>query len=176
MVTRGFSIKKKVTSLTEPVELDLLKTYVQVRSGFHDTLLTELLTEARERVEKFLCLSLVETEITVRWEELSTEELPYGPVKSLTSVSDSSGTIVSFVMEGMLESNVSIRANRSEPTVIKYIGGFTEDVPKPIKLAIMKLVCDNFEFRTGITLETVQQLPNDWKKTCRPYRRIPWTA
>jgi uncharacterized phiE125 gp8 family phage protein len=171
MATRGFTIVK-IASMIEPVDLDRLKSYVQIRSNTHDNLLNELLTEAREEVEKFLCVSLVDTQITVRWEEMETEELPYGPGRSLVSVKDKDGSDVSHEVEGLIGDFISIKADRSEATVIKYVAGYLDSIPKPIALSIMKLVVDHFEERKGIVLQTSSSLPNNWKTTCRPYRRL----
>lgn len=178
MPTRGFDIIK-VESGDEPVSLEMLKTYLEVRSDAHDSLLRDvLLIAARKRVERFLCVSLVESDITVRWEEISgSEELPYGPVQELTSVTDEDNEIVAFKREGLMGSFVGINVTRSEPTIIRYKAGYPLPLKEePIKLAIMKLVVDDFEERKGISLDPANKLPNDWKATCRTYRRIPWTA
>jgi uncharacterized phiE125 gp8 family phage protein len=177
MPTRGFSIIKTVdVSVIEPVSLDLLKKYVQVRSETHDELLNFLLTEARQAVENFLCVSLVETDITVQWEELDTEELPYGPVRTLTSVKDKDGADATHTVEGLEGSFISIKADRASPTVIVYVAGYADPIPFPIQLAIMKLVVDNFEARTGIAFETNSVLPNNWKHSCSSYSRLIWAS
>lgn len=175
MRTRGFTcIKEPITN--SPVNVDLLKEYVQIDFDDHNTLLDVLLIAAREQVEEFLCRSLVKTTITARWEELATgsysEELPYGPVLSITSGADG------HIIEGLMGSFVSIKANSSKPVTIVYVAGpnEAEEIPYPIILAIMKLTADNFEHRTGIDIDPVNKLPNDWKSACRDYSRIPWTA
>lgn len=181
MPTRGFDIIKTETSATEPVSLDMLKTYVQVRSVGHDSVLESLLRAARIHIEGFLCISLVPTDIVVRWEEMDctygAEELPYGPVNEISSVADDEAAAVDYKREGLMGSFVSINVTRTEPTVISYKAGYADDkVPEDIKLAIMKHALDSFEQRPGVSFEVVQKLPNDWKATCRRYRRIPWTA
>lgn len=181
MPTRGFDIIKTETGNTEPVDLVLFKQYVQVRSTGHDSLLENLLKAARVHIEGFLCISLVPTDIVIRWEEMDcrfgAEELPYGPVNDLTSVTDDNAAAVEYKREGLMGSFVSVNVTRAEPTVITYKAGYADGkVPEDIKLSIMKHALDNFEQRPGVAFEVVQKLPNDWKATCRRYRRIPWTA
>lgn len=176
-MTRGFSIIKTVPNAAiEPVDLDQLRRYVQVRSETHDDLLNFLLTAARQSVENFLCVSLVETAIEVQWEQLDTEELPYGPVRSLTSVTDKDNTEVSHTVEGLIGSFISIKADRTSPTVIRYVAGYAEPIPFDIQLGIMKKVVDDFEARTGIVLETSSMLPNNWKNSCSSYSRLTWVS
>lgn len=179
MTTRGFSILREPTTEEEPVDLDMLKKYVSIAFSAHNDLLDELLSEAREEVEKFLCHSLVESTITVRWEELTSRELPYGPVKEIISVTGPDSPITGHTIEGLIGSFVTIKANRSEPTVIKYLAGYPAEIPKPIKLAIMKRACEHFTDRTGNVLvgrAGVETLPNNWKSACRSYRRMTWTS
>ena len=176
MRTRGFSISKEITSSSEPVTLEMLKAHLQIDFTKHDTLLNIMLQAAREAVETFLCASLIETTITARWEELSTEELPYGPVNEIVSIYDGDGNSISgTAIEGLMKGFVSIKANRTSPTVVQYKAGY-ESVPYNIQLAIMKLATDNFEHRTGIDLTAGSSglLPNNWKSVCYPYRRISW--
>lgn len=179
MESRGFSIKK-VSGVVEPVTLGAYKAHLEIDFDKHDTLLTEFLVSARIEIENFLCVSLIETTITARWEELGSEELPYGPVHSIETVKDKDGEdVTGHTIEGMEGSFMSIKADRTEPTVIVYKAGYQPPIPHPIKLAIMKRATDHFEQRTGFDLSGnvgAQPLPNDWKSVCRPYRRITWAA
>lgn len=178
MTTRGFSIIKVVSdAVVEPVTMDMLKKYVEIDFDAHNDLLVELLTSAREQMEKFLCVSLVPTTITARWEELTTQELPYGPVREVISVTDiSEDAITGHALEGLLGSYMSLKANRSSPTIINYKAGYVGLIPAPIRLGIMKIVCDDFEQRTGVNVNNigVEKLPNNWRTTARPYRRLTW--
>jgi uncharacterized phiE125 gp8 family phage protein len=179
MISRGFSIiKVTADAVVEPVTLPLLKKHVEIDFSDHDDLLEQLLISAREQVEKFLCVSLVDTSITVRWEELSTEELPYGPVHTIAVTDEYNSAVTGHTIEGLIGSFVKIKANRTSPTIINYTAGYPHPIPRPISLAIMKLATDHFEARTGIDLSSNEggQLPNNWKATCRSYRRIPWSA
>lgn len=174
MTTRGLSVKKvKVEGAQEPVTLEFLKDHLAIDFEDWDTLLEELLLSAREEVEAYTGLSLVDSELTVRWEELTTRELPYGPVKSVTSVQDKDNeTLTCHTVEGV--DFLTIKADRCSPTVVKYLTGYDE-VPAGLRLAIMKLATDHFKNRSGISMEQyAQKLPNDWKSVAKKYSRRTW--
>ncbi|MCF2517130.1 phage head-tail connector protein [Dyadobacter sp. CY351] len=185
MTSRGISIKKQVVDgAQEPVTLEEFKSHVQVSYESQDQLLETLLVSARQQIEKFLCVSLVETLITIRWEQLTRQPLPYGPVNEIISVADKSDTTIDlggYTLEGQIGDFMKIKADRSEPTVITYRAGYgvdATDVPEDLRLAIMKKATDDFEFRTGTPLSGAVEtsLPNNWRSTCQPYRRISWIA
>lgn len=179
MATRGFSILKAPVDADQmAVDFVMLARYVQIRSTMHDEVLKELLKSSTETAERFLCLSLTERIITARWEELDTEELPYGPVHEILSVKDDQDNDVDYSRQGLFGSFITLKVDRLSPTIVRYRAGYNDQVPLPhdIKLAIMKLVTDDFEQRPSVSFEVVNDLPNNWKAKCRSYRRIPWTA
>ena len=179
MTTRGLSVQKKpVDGAVEPVTLEDLKLHLSIDFDDHDDLLNKLLTAAREEVELYTGLSLIESDVKVRWEELTTCELPYGPVISLGLVTDSIGEIrTDYTLEGFTGSFVSIKANSSTPVASTYKAGYEAEIPEGLQLAIMKLATDNFTNRTGIDLsgnKGFQLLPNNWKETAKRYSRKLW--
>lgn len=167
LVTTGMSIEKVPTGFVEPVDLDMLKRHLRIDFEDHDTLLEFLLVSAREEVEQYTGLSLVESEVTVRWETLTTGVLPFGPVKEITS--DISG----YTKQGL--DYPKIVANSYEPVEITYIAGL-EYVPVALQLAICKLASDNFTHTLGVETgpNTAASLPNDWKSLARKYSRRSW--
>lgn len=166
LVTSGISIRKVRNGNVEPVDLEMLKKHLQIDFDDHDQLLEMLLTAAREEVEVYTGLSLVEYTITTRWETLTTGALPFGPVKQITS--DVSG----YKVRGL--DYPSIAADSYDPVEVTYIAGLSE-VPAALKLAIYKLASDNFTLRTGIQLDnSASSLPNDWRSLARKYSRRSW--
>lgn len=180
MTTRGLSITRVVDeNVAEPVSLDLLKTHLAIDadSTIWDDLLSQDLSAAREEVEEYCGISIVETQISVRWEELTTHELPYGPVKSITSVKDKDGgDIATHTMEGSEGGFMAIKADSCNPVSVSYVAGYVEghDMAS-LRLAILKCASDHFTHRKGIALEgSVNSLPNDWKSVARKYSRKTW--
>lgn len=167
LVTSGLSIRKVPTTEVEPVDLAMLKKHLQIDFDDHDQLLEFLLESAREEVEQYTGLSLIESTVTVRWETLTTGVLPFGPVKEITS------DISAYTKKGL--DYPSITANSYEPVEITYTAGF-ETVPSALQLAIIKLATDNFTQRVGIELNSnaAAVLPNDWKSVARKYSKRSW--
>lgn len=168
-MSKGLSIKRIETG-AEPVTVEELKAHLSIDFNDHDVLLTSLLKSARRTVEKYTAVSLVDSDIKVRWELLSNvEELPYGPVKEVT---EDDG----FEVVGLLGTFVNVKTSSIDQVTIDYKTGYDE-VPEDLKLAIMKLATDNFSQRTGISFNntnTFTEFPNNWKKAASPYSRKRW--
>lgn len=149
-----------------PIWIDDIKDHLQIDTDDHDLLLNTLMGSAVETVEQYCSVSLIETNVTASWDELhTTEELPYGPVRSVINAEECS---VKGVVPGWAKVFGNGHAARCE-----YVAGY-DNIPDPIKLAVMKLVTDNFEQRAGFTMSgrlTMMQFPNDWRSSLRPYRR-----
>ncbi len=180
MVTRGLSVNKVVVDgAQEPVTLELLKSHLAIDFEDHDDLLELLAVKARQAVEFYTGLSLIDTNVTARWECLTSRPLPYGPVKSITSVQDKDEvTITTHALEGQEGGQMSITAYLESPVVVKYLAGY-EFVPEGLVVAIIKHASDDFTNRTGISLDNnvaSQRLPNDWKSAAKPYRVMSWLA
>lgn len=159
MTTRGLSI---VTTITggEPVSLDEFKDFASIDFDDRNEMLGEMLVSAREEVEQYTGLSLIQKTITARWEELTTAELPYGPVTAIEDQED-------YTIEGLLGSFPNLKADSEVPVTITYTAGYT-DVPKGLKDAIKICASEMFAHRG--------EGPKSWKKVAAKYSRKGWTA
>lgn len=170
--TTGLQVRKERVA-TVPVWKDDAKRYLQIDLDVddHDDLLNVLINSAFEAVERYCGVSMVETQITISWDELhTTEELPYGPVRSIAE-------LTGCEVKGELPGFVRVKGTGISAKV-EYTAGYI-NIPEPLKLAVMKLVTDNFEGRTGYDMsgrQAVQILPNNWKESVKSYRRISWLA
>ena len=77
---------KTVDSGTEQVSVADAKTYMNITSSDYDTLISELLSVARQRVEAFTHLSLVDKTVTLTVDVCKPFQLPYQPLDGITSV------------------------------------------------------------------------------------------
>ena len=162
---------ERISYGAEPVDLDAIKRHLSIDFDDHNTLLEELIVSAREDIEAYLGLSIVDSTVTAYWDSICSSELPYGPVKTIISATDGVDDIdVTYSGIGYKK----VIAERTYPTSITYEAGFTGGVPTAIKLAVMKHATDNFEQRTGISIggnQTIQKFDNDWKNTCKRFSR-----
>jgi len=176
VVTSGIQVQRTRTG-TSPGLLDEVKAYLQIDMDDHDQLLGVLIASAVEKVESYCGVSIIPATVKVYWKRLgTTEELPYGPVQSIITAT---GAEITGLIPGFAQAEPVV----TDPVTIEYEAGYVLDpdtpitLPEGLRLAIMKLVADDFEHRTGVlvsTRTTVQFLPNNWKSVARPYRRIGW--
>lgn len=172
IVNSGLKVEK-ISHGVEPVNLDMIKSHLSITFDDSNDLLELLAVSAREYVEEYLGISIVDSTVTSYWNTLSCVELPYGPVKSITSTTDGSTDISDDVVYSGIGYK-SISAEMSSPVMVTYETGFTGGVPSVLKLAILKLVTDNYEQRTSISIggnQTIQTFNNDWAKTCKMHSR-----
>lgn len=176
MRTSGLKIDREyVDGAQEPVTLDELRSFLAIDFEDHDPLLENCLLSAREEVEGYTGLTLVDSNYTVRWATLTERPLPYPPVKSITSIQDKDNIDLT---DATIDDLYVVTANRIYPTVIKYLAGYGDSVPNALRLAVMKCAADHFTHRSGISLDqnAVARLPNDWKSVAKRHSVKSWLA
>jgi len=78
--------------VTEPVTLAQAKAWLRVTHDDEDDIISALITAARQRCEGLINKSFVERTVTaIVRNDLGNIKLPYGPVNTVSSVSDSEG-------------------------------------------------------------------------------------
>lgn len=132
--------------ITEPVSLAEAKEYLRIDFSDDDTLITSLITSARQKCEKILGLVLVDTTVKALYKNNGTiVELFYGPIKSdedgipiITGFDDSDS------IKGW-DGNVWIESQQHELN-LTYDSGW-EETPDWAKNAILKQVAWDYENR-----------------------------
>ena len=181
----------KVTTapLVEPVTNDEVKLYARIDGSSEDTLIDSFIQAVREATEKFLGRALINQSITVSLNEwpISPIELPRPPLVSITEVrtvgEDLSESVYSsdyyYVQTKKEPGELVIKFDKSDPcNTDRYFGGYeiefiagygatAEDVPQPIKLAIILWAADIYENRVPIV-----DPPPFSKSIMAPYRVI----
>lgn len=173
IITSGFSVDLSDVTGHEPVTLQLLKEFLVIDFDDWNTVLDVILSAAREEVEKYTNLSLIQRNVTARWECATTVSLPYGPVVEITSIKDTEDTDLEYSPEGL--DFPSYKLERYYPTVIKYKAGYAvSKVPKGLQLAIIKCASDHYTADTGKVLDSKMALPDDWRSLARKYSKRSW--
>ena len=142
---------------TEPVTLSEAKAWIKVADSYtdDDTIITALITAARQMLEEYLTISIASKTYTIVLKNLLGDmELPYGPIVSVTSATDRDGETLTADTDYILEGEEYKRLI----TVTDYIkfvdvAGFTT-VPEALKLAIKMQVGYMYEHR-GDELDTL---------------------
>ena len=162
--------KQFESSVTEPVTLAEVKQWCKIELDITDenTLLTQLITAARKQAEGFLCVSLVDKTVTaVLKNELGNIELPYGPVKTITSVTDADGDTVSPDNSEITgEEFKKVKTPCDEWLKIVYTTGYTS-IPDYFKTAVLNQVLYLYENRGEVS-----NLSPMASMLLKPHRRV----
>jgi uncharacterized phiE125 gp8 family phage protein len=151
--------------------------------------------QSREWIEQYTGCSLGEKTIIAEFDRIPSNgiiELPYGPVKSISSVKvvyeDTGETSETLALNDdyyvtkspWSELRVAYLSIYSRSTLqVQYIVGYgaTGCPPLPIalKVAMMKDILDQYDNRENFVTGTVlRELSNNSKELAAPYRRNPW--
>jgi hypothetical protein len=177
MLTISSNIQVSEGSITEPVTLGEAKAWAMVDHGDHDSLLTSMITGAREDIEAELNAKLVDSSVIMYMTTTQASEylskLPYA-----LSFADVSLTSVSLVEDGEADEvltgdedyyfNGVLKIAAAQTSKVEY--EITPVVPQAIKEAIMMLVAYRYNNR-GDQPEQ-HGLPADIERKISKYRQI----
>jgi hypothetical protein len=76
----------KVTDGAEPISLETAKDWLRVTTEDDDTIITDLITVARQRVEAFSLISMVAKSIVLTGYIELPLFLPYSPISTVSAV------------------------------------------------------------------------------------------
>lgn len=162
---------KIITDLaSEPVTVAEVRDYLRITTTAEDTLLGELITDARERLEKFTNLSFGAKTLKCRWNFLDNwQEIPYQPNAVISACVNDDNVALAYTLRGL--EYKSIYCINNTGVTITYTTGFTT-LPKALKIAIMKEVSTSYENRENYYIEgTMNELSNDAKRMAQSYSR-----
>lgn len=180
-MTLGLDVKIKTDLVTEPVSVSEMKNYLNIDYSSWDTLIGMLISSARTRLERYTgCTFATKTLISTFNQTADTIEIPYGPVQSITTVKsiDETGTKTTLVsgtdytVIGNNFKTLVFFSNNLTPIEIEYVAGYSS-LPADLKIAIMKQVGMDFEFRENVMDSSyTTELSNGAKQFASSYRRI----
>lgn len=170
MINSEFQIEILTDLTTEPVTLQEAKDYMRISSNAEDDLIEELITSARERIEKFTGLSLGEKTLKAYWFYFHIPaEIPYGPITAINSVVDDNDVELEYTARGLQYK--TLEAYSTQGLTIEYEAGFTV-APKGLKLAILKQVSTDYENRENYSIyDQAYELSSDARRQAQPYCR-----
>ena len=141
---------------TEPMTVQEVKDYLRLE-GFiddidspssdyddDDTLIGELITSARQRLESFTGLSFIPKTYQIEICNLAGDfVIPYGPVTEIVSVEDTSGTALAYTTTINLS---KLKTPVQDDIVIEYECGYSV-LPKGLKEAMLKEIAYRYTNR-----------------------------
>jgi uncharacterized phiE125 gp8 family phage protein len=160
---------RQAESITEPVTLAEVKAWliIDTVNTEDDGLLTRLITEVRQAIEKKTKLSLIKRNIVVTVDLVREFKLPHGPIRSIDAVAFRRGTngdgtpdnetltAEDYTIDG--EDFKFIKSGRCGRHKISFTAGFGIDeeidyenpVPEDLLLAIRAEIAYRYEHRGG---------------------------
>jgi uncharacterized phiE125 gp8 family phage protein len=183
----------------EPVSLTEAKAHLRVDITDDDTLITALITSAREMVEQITRRALISQTLDYKIDDWPGDymELPMPKLISITSItyklySDGSTSTLSsavyFAVTSTTPGRVALKPGQSWPgdslypyqaITVRYVAGYgsaASSVPGPIKEAIKLLIGHLYENREASYAgnPNVSMLPMGVDKLLYPYRVFGW--
>lgn len=150
---------------TEPVTLTEVKAYANIDFPDWDVLIEQtMITAAREAVEEYCNISLVEKSVVALIQVESDQLLPYGPIKAtpVMVIKDEAGVVTTSAVKRGLD---FVHILTPGVYQVEYDTGY-ESVPKALKQAIMAKVLAGFENRGD---KVVQKYDSIFKQLATPY-------
>lgn len=179
-MTLGLDVEIKTDLTTEPVSVGEMRDYLNIDFGAWDTLLATLITGARSKMERYTgCTFGTKTLVATFQKVADNIDIPYGPIQSITSVKsiDEAGVKTTltagtdYLVTGNSFKNIRFHGIDT-PIEIEYVAGY-DPLPGDLKVAIMKQVGMDFEFRENVMDSSqVVELSNSAKQTAASYRRV----
>lgn len=162
---------KIVTDISvEPVTLQEAKDYLRISNDAENSLIQELITSARQRLEKFTNLSFGVKTLKCRWDYVNGwVEIPYQPNAVISACVNDANVALTYETKGL--EYKYLYCNNATGVTITYTAGFTT-LPKALKVAILKEVSTSYENRENYYIEgTFNELSNDAKRMAQSYSR-----
>lgn len=170
----SIKVQKTVTG-SEPITLDEAKAWMRISTDADDTLITALITQARELIENYLNRSIVPTTLVVDATPRYELQLPYGPVDTITSVKDENDDDVEYTWNGFTltfgQRVFDVTAGWTQVyTTTTYDAG-DDPIPAGLKLGLLETIAYLYEHRgedNSIQLFLYQN------QNLQPYRETVW--
>lgn len=162
----------------EPITLVEAKTHMKVDFADEDTYITGLITQCRGLMETATGRSLVtKTVIAIVRNERGDIELPYGPVRSITSVFDEDNTELilldeDYELRGL--DFLTVYSPLSTYTKFTYTAGHTTaNMPRGLKQALLELISYHYHHR-GDNEVTAEDYNKRLHQLAAPFKRHSW--
>lgn len=178
----------------EPVTVSEAKAHLRLDGSTEDILIASLIVTSRLHVEAALGLALITQgwRLTLdRWPEAGEVRFPLRPIQSVSSVTvlDDNGTPAVVPSQDYLLDGQALRprlvprdgkwpapgprANGIEIQLSAGIGDEADDIPQPIRHAILLLVAHWYEHRDPLEIgSAAAAIPAAVSDLLRPYREV----
>jgi hypothetical protein len=174
---------------SEPVTLTEVKRHLNLQfdtSGSYqfnddDTYLTDLITQARNSLEKYTGLSFLGKDLKcIVRNECGGIEIPYGPIVSVTKVSDKDGNDITSTTTIRGISFKWIESPCLDYLIVEFSAGYADgQLPAALKRAHLEEIAFRYVDRGDATNRYAQQeigISQGAMNLAAPFKRTSWVA
>lgn len=166
---------------SEPVTLEAAKLFLRIDHDDENSLINDLIRSAREQIETLCSQTLIQRQQQAIWTQpfSSCLRFPTNPIQAVSNV-------VVYFPDGQEQSitdfDVNLRATpatlgfdipKGVSTIVATIhagyGATAEDIPMPLRQAILLLIGQGYEQRNGNDLQTIPMMVD---ALIMPYRSL----
>lgn len=178
-----------------PVTEDEVNLYLKIDNDEESLLIKKIIASATEFTEKYLKRSLLTRTLVASFDSFPSNEikLPYSPVTTINSVKYYDDNYVLNTVDPTLYFLVSkktpaeinlkytnawpVTADRSSAVEVEYIAGYgkPENVPEPIKQAILLLCNHLYSNREMVSEKSLSNAPMSYNYLLSSYRVLQFT-
>lgn len=188
-------VRIDATASTDVVSVKEVKDWGKIPGDAEDDIIADLIKSCRELQEQWTMRSFIEKTLTGHWDKIEDAriELPFGPVKSITSIkrvyedgtlSDALVAGTDYFISGMDFKVINLYTRWQSAGQIQtglrvvYVTGHgtaagENPIPEPLKETVLRHVTTDYDMRDD--LEQTQAVLYDWvKEALAPYRLETW--
>ena len=136
----------------EPITLEEAKTFLRVDHDDENDLIGTLIRAARERLEDRLNVTMIERQMRFDCSDGGDIALPRWPISSVDTVTLDEGPSTAFTLD-LRARPVVVTVALGAPVSVTFTAGYgvsTDDIPAPLRQAMLLLVANAYEHRTDI--------------------------
>jgi len=153
-------IKINSTTGSEVVSTTNAKDYMRVDTSADDTLIGQMIVQARVWIENYLSRDIVSKTRSLYLATVNERfSLPFSPIASVQTITIDGTTTTNFQTYGLNELIVELEDLPSENVIVNYTTtGFNNDL---IKQAMLQLVSTYYDYRTDFVEGNLNMIPTN---------------
>ena len=165
-------IKINTTTGSELLTTQNVKDYVRIDTTADDTLISEMITQARIWSENYISRDIVAKNRSYYLDETNgIFDLPFGPVASISQITIKGTATTDFEILGLDNKTIELDQGPAERVLITYVTtGINNSLIKQAMLQLISTYYDNrADFVTGVNLN---EIPTSTKKILTSFKSM----
>jgi uncharacterized phiE125 gp8 family phage protein len=164
-------IKINSTTGNEILTASDVKNYVRIDTSADDSLITRMITQAREWCENYISRDIVAKNRTYYLSQTEAIiDIPFGPIASISTVT-AEGNTAAHTVKGLDNERIELDGGSAKDVKITYVtAGLSDDLIKNAMLQFISTLYDNrSDYKTGTI---VQDVPTETKALLTSYKTM----